>query len=306
LIKAAIKDPDKMKSSALVRPVATFLCFGLAAPLFATEPVVTGTATHAAPGDNVVALATKPAEACLNDLSAFHSQMQKDGYWLAGSGDAYGYPVGDAGYGYGYEMGPYPSAAVGRYPNARPGYEIRTLVAAANILARHGQQQPCEDVLATTKNIYTLYVADLHGSEAPRVGEPRWRQEEIAGAQPVTNNSNSFRSDQLLGTDVRTPQNDALGSIDDLVMNPQTGKIAYLVIARGGIFGIGEKYVPVPWEDFKVTPKANLFVLDTSKRTMDAAPQVTHDQSMTTGQFNQESPKVDAYWKTHLSDKGSN
>ena len=295
-----------MKRSTLIGSVATILCFGLAAPLSAAEPVVTGTATHAAPGDKVVALATKPAETCLNDLSVLHSQMQKDGYWLGASGDAYGYPVGDAGYGYGYEMGPYPSATVGRYPNARPGYEIRTLVAAANILARHGQQQPCEDVLATTKNIYTLYVADLHGSEAPRVGEPRWRQEEIAGAQPVTNNSNSFRSDQLLGTDVRTPQNDALGSIDDLVMNPQTGKIAYLVIARGGIFGIGEKYVPVPWEDFKVTPKANLLVLDTSKRTMDAAPQVTHDQSMTTGQFNQESPKVDAYWKTHLSDKGSN
>ena len=295
-----------MKCSALVGPVATVLCLGLSAPLFAAEPVVTGTAIHSSPGDKAVVPATKPAEACLNDLSAFHEQMQKDGYWLGGSGDAYGYPVGGAGYGYGYEMGPYPSATVGRYPNARPGYEIRTLIAAANILARHGQQQPCEDVLATTKNIYTLYVADLHGSGAPRVGEPRWRQEEIAGAQPVTNNSNSFRSDQLLGTDVRTPQNDALGSIDDLVMNPQTGKIAYLVIARGGIFGIGEKYVPVPWEDFKVTPKANLLVLDTSKSTMDAAPQVTHDQSMTTGQFNQESPKVDAYWKTHLSDKGSN
>jgi sporulation protein YlmC with PRC-barrel domain len=295
-----------MKCSALVGPVATFLCFGLASPLFAAEPVVTGTATHAAPSDKVGAVATRPAENCLNDLRAFHEQMQKDGYWLGGSGDAYGYPVGGAGYGYGYEMGPYPSATVGRYPNARPGYEIRTLIAAANILARHGQQQPCEEVLATTKNTYTLYVADLHGSGAPRVGEPRWRQEEIAGAQPVTNNSNSFRSDQLLGTDVRTPQNDALGSIDDLVMNPQTGKIAYLVIARGGIFGIGEKYVPVPWEDFKVTPKANLLVLDASKSTLDAAPQVTHDQSMTTGQFNQESPKVDAYWKTHLSEKGSN
>ena len=295
-----------MRKSTIAGPLAACLCLGLGAPTFAAEPVVTGTAIHTSPGDKTVAPAVKPAATCLNDLRSFHEQMQKDGYWLGGSGDAYGYPVGDVGYGYGYDMGPYPLANQTRYPDVRPGYEVRTLVAAANILARHGQQQPCEDVLATTKNIYTLYVADLHGSGAPRVGEQRWRQEEIAGAQPVKNNSNSFRSDQLLGTDVRTPQNEALGSVDDLVMSPKTGKIAYLVIARGGIFGIGEKYVPVPWEDFKVTPKANLLVLDATRKTMSDAPQVAHDQSMTTEQFNQESPKIDTYWKANLSQKSSN
>ena len=63
--------------------------------------------------------------------------------------------------------------------------------------------------------------------------------------------------------------------------------------------------LPVPWEDFKASPNANLLVLDTTKDTMNAAPQVSHNEFTTNGHFEQESQKVDAYWKAHLSDKGN-
>ena len=78
------------------------------------------------------------------------------------------------------------------------------------------------------------------------------------------------------------------------------------MIARGGIFGFDKKYVPVPWDAFKVAPHASLLVLDATKTSMDAAPQVNKDQFANPSLFNQQSQKVDAYWKTHLSSKGNN
>jgi sporulation protein YlmC with PRC-barrel domain len=106
------------------------------------------------------------------------------------------------------------------------------------------------------KKAAIVYVADMH-RPADVQG---WRQLQIAVAQPVTSTNTSFRSDELVGTDVRSPQNEALGSVEDVVISPQTGKIAYLVIARSGIFGFDEKYVPVSWEDLKMSPNVKLLV----------------------------------------------
>jgi sporulation protein YlmC with PRC-barrel domain len=297
------EETKHMKRATLASSVAACFCLTLAAPLLAAELPVAGTANQP-PAAKMTVFASKPAEQCLSDLRALDSQMGKDGYWLGGSGYGYGYPMGGYGYEYGYPMVARPTTAATAYQgyqDARPGYEVRILVASANILARHGEQQACENVLSTARGIYRLYVADMHSGKMPMADVPVWRKQQIAAAQPVTAKDISYRSDELVGTDVRTPQDDALGSVEDLVMSPQTGAIAYLVIGRGGIFGIDEKYVPVPWANFKITSTANLLVLNTTKAAMDAAPQVAHDQFMTPGQFDQESQKVDAYWKAHLT-----
>ena len=160
-----------------------FLGLGLAAPLLAAEPA---SSRHGEPTVSSLA-AIKPAEKCLTDLRAFDSEMRKDGYWLGDSGYGYGYPMMDGpGYGYGYPMSGGLAPTATGYRDVRPGYEIRSLVAAANILARHGQQQSCEDVLATIRDTYKVYLADMHSGKMPMANVPSWQQQQIAAAQPVT------------------------------------------------------------------------------------------------------------------------
>ncbi len=224
--------------------------------------------------------------------------MEHDGYWPGETG--YGYPV----YGYYGYMGGDPMMAgdmgAGGYEGARPGHELRTLIASAGVLARHGQQQ-CEDVLTSAPAEYATYLADLKAWRAQPVDMPAWCQREIAAAQPVAQMPGALRSDKLLGTDVRNQQNQVLGSVEDLVMSPKTGKIAYLMVERGGLFGIEEKYVPVLWADFKVTPGVKVLVLNATSDAMKGAPEVGHDQYALPGQFDKESATVDAYWTAHLT-----
>jgi sporulation protein YlmC with PRC-barrel domain len=271
----------------------TAACLGFASASFAAQPPVTGQA----------AAAPTPSGACVSDVRAFSRQMQKDGFWLESSDYGYGYAAG--GYGYDYPMMGYPAGASVGYQDARPGYEIRNLLASANILAQNGQQQACETVLATTQSIYARYAADFRGRGGSMTDRSGWERQQIAAALPVTDTTAALRSDQLIDTDVRNMQNEGLGSVHDLVINPQTGKIAYLIIARGGLFGFDRTFVPVPWADFKVTANADRLVLDTTKALITAAPSVTDAQFRAAGQFTEQSQKVDAYWKGHFTTKAA-
>jgi sporulation protein YlmC with PRC-barrel domain len=243
--------------------------------------------------------ATKPAQKCLTDLSAFHRQMQKDGYWVGGS--VYGYGYGYYGYGTGMASpmtgGNAPVGA--EYRRARPGYDVRTMLAAAQILAQRGKQAACEALLVETRETYDRYAAELRSGNLPRYDSESFRQAQLATAQPVAGQDVAYSSDQLIGTEVLNPKGEALGSVDDMVHSPKTGKIAYLVIARGGLFGINEKYVPVPWTDFKATTGAKLLVLNTTKDVMTAAPHIKANRFTTDGDFDKQSQQVDAYWSAH-------
>ena len=149
----------------------------------------------------------------------------------------------------------------------------------------------------TANNLPARENNDSTNKPAPIADVPVWRQRQIAAAQPVTSKNAAFRPDELLGTEVRNPQNEALGNVENLVMSPATDKIAYLVIALDRSFGIGDISVPVPLVDFKITPNANLLVLDTTRGALEAAPRVN---PFSPDGIDLPRQMVDAYWKARL------
>jgi sporulation protein YlmC with PRC-barrel domain len=282
--------------SALRGSLTAALILGFSAPLLAATPADAATVSGAPSTTSPIATA-QPAQKCMADLRTLDGQMQTDGYWLHGSGYGYGYPM----YGYGQRetMGAGSLAAIG-HRRARPGYEVRTLIASANILGNNGKQEACDVVLAAARDIYKGYAAELRDGKESRIDWSTWTRQQIAAALPVTGSKTAYRADQLIGADVVNGQGVDLGDVYDVVMNPQNGKIAYLVIGRGGVFGVGEKHVPVPWEAFKVSAGGNLVVLDTTKANMDAAPRVAVDHFSPHGSVGQQGQSADAFWKTSL------
>ena len=87
-------------------------------------------------------------------------------------------------------------------------------------------------MLNSARGIYTSYAEDLRGGKLPRADLSTWRSQQIASAIAVTGADLAFRSDELVGAGVVNPQGADLGSIDDIVMDPQTGKIDLLRVAR--------------------------------------------------------------------------
>jgi hypothetical protein len=47
------------------------------------------------------------------------------------------------------------------------------------------------------------------------------------------------------------PDNQKIGSVQRVMIDKVSGKVAYAVISFGGFLGMGEDYYPVPWASLK-------------------------------------------------------
>lgn len=79
-------------------------------------------------------------------------------------------------------------------------------------------------------------------------------------------------SSTLCGDAVRNPQGEDLGKIEDLMIDVQTGNVAYAVLSFGGIFGLGSKLFAVPWSALTVSEAEHRFILSVPRERLERAP----------------------------------
>ena len=68
---------------------------------------------------------------------------------------------------------------------------------------------------------------------------------------------------RLAGGAVLDANDDEVGRLDHLVIDVPTGRIAYAVLARGGVFGIGQALFEVPWSALRLDPRREVLILAT-------------------------------------------
>lgn len=76
----------------------------------------------------------------------------------------------------------------------------------------------------------------------------------------------------IIGDDVRNTSGEDLGEVTDIMLDLETGNIAYAVVDMGGFLGIGGKLFAVPWSAMTLDTGEHEFVVDIDKTRLENAP----------------------------------
>lgn len=79
-------------------------------------------------------------------------------------------------------------------------------------------------------------------------------------------------SDRVEGTPVRRAGGDKIGTIQRLMIDKQSGNVAYAVLAYGGFLGMNQKRLPIPWARLHYDRALGAYQLDMTEEELAQAP----------------------------------
>ena len=108
-------------------------------------------------------------------------------------------------------------------------------------------------------------------------------------------------SDKVEGTAVYGADEKKIGSIERVMIDKTSGKVAYAILSFGGFMGMGEDYYPVPWSTLKYDSNLEGYRVSLTEDQLKKAPKYS---SSTDWNWNRDNDhrvydyyRTDPYWQ---------
>ena len=79
-------------------------------------------------------------------------------------------------------------------------------------------------------------------------------------------------SDKVEGTAVYGPDDRKIGTVQRVMIDKVSGKVAYAVVSFGGFLGMGEDYYPMPWSKLNYDTSLGGYRVDVTEDQLKGAP----------------------------------
>ena len=79
-------------------------------------------------------------------------------------------------------------------------------------------------------------------------------------------------SDRVEGTAVLKPTGEKIGSVERVMIEKVSGRVAYAVMAFGGFLGLGHRHFTLPWSKLTYDETLDGYVVNISEEQLKAAP----------------------------------
>jgi len=108
-------------------------------------------------------------------------------------------------------------------------------------------------------------------------------------------------SDKVDGTSVYGGDGKKIGSVERVMIDKISGKVAFAVLSFGGFLGMGESFYPLPWTALDYDTDLGGYRVNLTKDQLERAPKYTESQGWNWNRDNErrvyEYYRMQPYWE---------
>ena len=165
-------------------------------------------------------------------------------------------------------------ASTRKHLNEEERRTAKALRQSSRILFSLGDEDACSETVDALENFLTEKRESMVEEGIVLDLERELRLKELRNARKINAVQAAIRASDFVGSDFRNLHDEALGEIEDVVLDGSNVRTSYLLVSTGGFLGFGDDLIAVPIELVRTTPNFDTIVLDVAQSDLERAPEL--------------------------------